>query len=321
MSKELIGLKKKKLSLIALFTTVVLAFPIAYQKAIFFIASKEAPPTPDNQTFAWKEGNVSYTCAGTGRPILLLHNTQIGANKKEWEKVMEELSKQFQVYAVDLPGYGESEKPKITYTAYQYTLFINAFIQQVIQQPTIVFGSSQSADFALMACRMQPENFKKLVCISPSAPGSPMATNQDARYKLLLQSPIAGTHFYLQRSSKKAIAHMLRQESFFAQELVTQELIDAYYYAAHKGGENARFAYASAASRFLNTQLQEAFASICVPFLMVWGRDNQINPLENMALFEKLRPRGQYAVFDNTRMLPHYENSSDFVEAVLRFIK
>ena len=311
----------KKYGIMTFITAAVISLPALWQKIIFLNAKKYMPANENTMLkFHWKHGTTAYHCKGNGKPMLLLHNTQIGASHKEWDKIYDALTKKFKVYAVDLPGFGSSEKPKITYTAYQYTLFINAFIEQVIQEPVNIIASSASADFAVMACKFSPDNFKKLILISPTGINCKPASNADARMHRLLQSPIAGTQLYLKKASKKAITHMLRHESFFAQEMVTNDLINIYYFAAHNAGESARFTYASAATQFLNTEITEAFQTMKKPFLVAWGKDNRSNSIKNLYLLQNLRPNGQYATFENTRMLPHYESSTVFLEAINRFL-
>ena len=53
--------------------------------------------------------------AGEGRPLVLVHG--LGTSAMCWEHNVEELSRCGRVYAVDLPGFGESEAPTTTLSA------------------------------------------------------------------------------------------------------------------------------------------------------------------------------------------------------------
>ena len=51
---------------------------------------------------------ISYLEGGTGEPLLLIHG--FGANKDHWTMVSGYLTKKYTVYAIDLPGFGESSR-------------------------------------------------------------------------------------------------------------------------------------------------------------------------------------------------------------------
>lgn len=310
--------KKKAFACLSIFSGFSLGIWYALQKYLFSRTKKT--DALFTRTYAWKNGTVSYETYGTGRPVVLLHNTVVGASSVEWEKNVDKLSRTYQVFVPDLPGFGFSEKPKMTYTAYQYALFINDFISDVVKRPATVVGSSQSADFALMAYLLQPENFYKMVLISPTGVNESLPNKQDNRQRKLLEMPLLGTHAYLQASGKKAIRSLLENELFFAKEEVPPHLLDAYYTAAHTGGESARFSFASAKSDFLNANVKEAFSLLKIPFLVLWGEGNVTNPWEQMEELSALRPDGEYVLFETTRMLPHYENNPLFYETIQSFI-
>ena len=50
--------------------------------------------------------SLAYTRSGSGAPLVLLHG--IGLNRQSWNPVVPALAQQFDVIAVDLPGFGDS---------------------------------------------------------------------------------------------------------------------------------------------------------------------------------------------------------------------
>jgi pimeloyl-ACP methyl ester carboxylesterase len=50
---------------------------------------------------------LAFTRTGTGLPLVLLHG--IGSSRRAWEPVVPALAEHFDVIAVDLPGFGDSE--------------------------------------------------------------------------------------------------------------------------------------------------------------------------------------------------------------------
>jgi len=311
--------KKKAFAYFGFFTSLSLGILCAIQTYLLNCTTHE---TNDifTRTYDWKNGKVSYKTYGTGHPILLLHNTVVGASSAEWENNVEILSLTHQVFVPDLPGFGFSEKPKMTYTAYQYSLFINDFIKDIVKRSTVVMASSQSADFALMAYLLQPNHFSKMIFISPTGLEQSLPQNQDNKHRILLETPLWGTQAYLQASRKKALRSLLEQQLFFAKEQVPPHLLAVYYNAAHFGQASARFSFAAAESDFLNTNIKEAFTMLNIPFLVAWGEENLENSPAQMEELSTLRPDGEYVLFEKTRMLPHYENSRLFYENIETFL-
>jgi pimeloyl-ACP methyl ester carboxylesterase len=65
--------------------------------------------------YRWRGGDLAYSVAGEGEPLLLVHGVYAGASSFEFRKNFEELSKSFRVYALDLLGCGLSERPSRRY--------------------------------------------------------------------------------------------------------------------------------------------------------------------------------------------------------------
>ena len=65
--------------------------------------------------YRWRGGNLAYSVAGEGEPLLLVHGVYAGASSYEFRKNFEELSRNFRVYALDLLGCGMSERPSRRY--------------------------------------------------------------------------------------------------------------------------------------------------------------------------------------------------------------
>ena len=62
-----------------------------------------------------------------GFPLFLIHG--LGGSIESWTNNIEFLSKKFRIIAFDLPGFGLSDKPKVSYTINFYVNFLEKFIQ------------------------------------------------------------------------------------------------------------------------------------------------------------------------------------------------
>ena len=65
--------------------------------------------------YRWGGGDLAYSVAGEGEPLLLVHGVYAGASSFEFRKNFQEMSRSFRVYALDLLGCGMSERPSRRY--------------------------------------------------------------------------------------------------------------------------------------------------------------------------------------------------------------
>ena len=104
---------------------------------LFFVKQSSAQtltPAPPPSGFQNKYETVNnikihYVIGGKGEPLLLVHG--FGQNWFMWNRLMPELSKHFTVIATDLPGVGESGKPKSGYDKKTMASDLHALIQKL----------------------------------------------------------------------------------------------------------------------------------------------------------------------------------------------
>ncbi len=310
MKRQALYMKIKKILKSAGAAAAVFAVPAAINKCIFMLSKNKSDC--NGQYYTWQYGNVFYKKTGRGRPLLLIHSLAVGAGSLEFMYNIDELSKKYTVYAVDLPGFGLSDKPKITYTAFIYSSFINSFIKDVIKKPSAVAASNGSGMFAVIAAKLYPKNISKLILVSPAGIASKMAKNDDITKRTFLELPVYGTFAYNIAASKKNIKTFLIKEGFYAPHKVSKEICDAFYHAAHATGGDVRYAYASLATNYMNMDIKQYFKAIVQPVFVIWGEENSVNPIKNMDLLEEMKPESEYFIFEETKLFPHMENPEEF---------
>jgi len=272
------------------------------------------------KTFLWRHGKVFYKVAGpreSTNPILLIHGIGAGTSSFTWRKNFDALSKDFQVYAIDLLGFGLSEKPATApYSAELYTELILDFIVQVAGRPVKIIASSLGAAYAVRAASDRPEFIESLILISPTGAGN-LSTRPGmagAAFYGLLQSPVLGTSFYNVVSSERSIREFATKQLFFDRRRVTDRFVAHHYAASHLPG--AQHAIAAFLSGFLNADIREPFATLRQPIHLVWGLEDLTNPIANAAQLLQLNSRTKLEVFEAARMLPHEEHPDRFNKLV-----
>ena len=127
-----------------------------------------------------------------------------------------------------------------------------------------------------------------------------------------------GKAIYSGVASRKYIRSYMENQMFLDKSMVTEEMVDQYYVAAHQPG--AEYPAYSFFTGQLNAEIGQTLGRIDKPVLIVQGReDRQTSPEEG----EKLRQQNKFASLINlegARLLPHWEKASEFNKSVLDFL-
>ncbi len=91
-----------------------------------------ALPGP-SESYDWPLAKIRYYVHGEGRPLLLVHGIGAGSSAYEWRHNFETLSRDFRVFAPDLPGFGRSDRRDLDYTADLYVLALFDFLRDVVK--------------------------------------------------------------------------------------------------------------------------------------------------------------------------------------------
>ncbi len=114
-----------------------------------------------------KEPFISYIDTGKGiDTILLLHG--LGSNAGFWRYNIPELAKKYRVIAVDLPGYGKSEKGNYSYSMSFFSNEIKKFVDKLNIGRFILIGHSMGGQIAITFALKYPNMVSKLILISPA---------------------------------------------------------------------------------------------------------------------------------------------------------
>ena len=123
----------------------------------------------EERRYPWKDGDIFYVVKGNreSKPLLLVHGFGPGASSYEWRKNIDALAEHFRVYALDLLGYGLSDRPAIDYTAETYADLISDFLKEVIGKPTVVVAHGETCAYVIADAYRRPQLFERLALVAP----------------------------------------------------------------------------------------------------------------------------------------------------------
>jgi pimeloyl-ACP methyl ester carboxylesterase len=109
-------------------------------------------------------GLVHYEAFGRGRPVLFLHGWL--GSWRYWMPTMEAISDRYRTYALDLWGFGDSDKSKQRYEISDYVTLVNNFIDNMGIREAPLIGHSLGATIALEYAARYPDRTRKVMAVS-----------------------------------------------------------------------------------------------------------------------------------------------------------
>ncbi len=272
-----------------------------------------------NNIFHWRLGDIHYTKTGYGKPLLLIHDLDAASCSYEWHKLIPTLSKDYTVYALDLLGCGQSEKPCLTYTNYVYVQLISDFIKSEIGHRTDVIATGASSSFVIMACSSTSNLFNRLMLINPDSISvcSQLPGTYSKYYKRFLDFPITGTLLYHIAVSKKSLRDTFVSSYFASEESVKESAIEAYYEAAHLGF-SPKSIYACVRCNYTKCNIAHALKKIDNTICLVGG-SNKIYIEEILSEYVNYNPAIEYSILPGTSHLPQLEKPAEFLSNLYTF--
>ena len=91
------------------------------------------------ESFDFRGLPITYEHTGQGEPVIMLHNG--GSSHAIWEEVANRLAGKYEIFALDLLGFGNSAKPGAGYTLGNYVAMLEEFVSSRGLEKVAVVGN------------------------------------------------------------------------------------------------------------------------------------------------------------------------------------
>ena len=262
------------------------------------------------RTRYWQAGNA-------GSAVVLLHG--IGCSVLEWRSNFAELARHHRVFALDLLGFGLTDKPaSADYSLRGHAQFVLDFMATQGLERAHLAGNSLGGRLALECALVAPARVASMVLVDPAG------VDRDTHITMrLAAAPVVGDLFT--RPSRFGL-RMLWKSAFYNPAFVTDALVeDKFKFASQPG---AQAAFLKTLRSFLAfggfpadqvAALQAAMPSIQAPALVVWGQQDKLLPVRQADILRRLLPKVEVKLYDRCGHAPMVECAQRFNEDVLRF--
>jgi pimeloyl-ACP methyl ester carboxylesterase len=223
----------------------------------------------------WRGQTIYYTKAGSrqeGKPALLLVHG-FGASTDHWRKNIAQLQQDFEVWAIDLLGFGRSAKAKIEYSADLWRDQLYDFITEVIKKPVVLAGNSLGGYVSLCVAAQYPSSVAGLILLNSAgpftevqAPSKPSIIQNLIRY-ILLQS--WASFFLFQFVRNRANIRKTLSKVYVDQSAITDQLVEDIYRPSCDVG--AAQVFAAVFKNPHGEKVDVLLKRMQCPLLMLWG--------------------------------------------------
>lgn len=259
-----------------------------------------------------------YEVQGEGSPILLIHG--FGANLYTYHDLVLPLSREHQLFLLDLKGFGKSPKPAgQKYSVEdQVSLVIQFILQNDLTDLTIVghsYGGGVALVTALRLIEESPHRLRSLILIDSAAYPQEFPT-----FIRVLRTPVLGP-LGLSLLSSKRMARSILNLAFYDETRISEETIEKY--AAPLDLPGSHNALIETAKQIVPPNIKEInarYKNIHVPVLILWGREDKIIPLKYGERLHEDLVNSKLVIFEKTGHIPHEEKPEEVIKSISDFL-
>ncbi len=250
------------------------------------------------------ENKIRYLVGGgSNGNIVLIHG--IGGFAERWSTVIPLLSKKYRVIALDLPGYGYSDKPSIDYTPEFFSKFVFDFLDSIGIRKTNMIGTSLGGQIVVECAITQNKMIEKIVLVAPSGMMKSSTPTLDA-YSMAALYPSYDT--------VKTAYEMMTGSNKVSTEAIEE-------FIKRMTQPNAKMAFMSTLLALKNVPpITDRLSNIVVPTLLIWGKHDTLIPVKYANDFASLIKNCQLEIMENCGHTPHIEEPAKFSQIVLNFL-
>ncbi len=282
----------------------------------------------NQRDWVWRGWRTRYTYIRASRddqhktPLILLHG--FGASIGHWRHNLEVLAESHTVYALDMLGFGGSEKAAANYSIELWVEQVYDFWRAFIGQPVVLIGNSNGSLISLAAAAAHPEMVKGIVMMSLPDPSleqemiPPFLRPVVTTIKNIVASPIfLKPVFYFVR--RPTILRRWAGLAYANPAAITDELIDILAGPPQDRGSARAFSalFKAAIAVNFSPSVKALLPKLTIPILLIWGQKDRFVPPILANQFAQYNEKLQLLNLEDVGHCPHDECPEQVNQAIL----
>ena len=249
--------------------------------------------------------NIRYLEEGNSEiNLILMHG--LGGYAERWTNLIPLLSKKFHIFAPDLIGYGQSDKPSEDYTPELFVKFVFDFIESLGIKKTFMIGTSLGGQIVAECASTQSSIIEKIILISPAGIMRKSTPTLDAYTMAAL---------YPTKESVKNAYQMMIGPGKQVSEISIERFV------THMSRPNAKMVFLSTLLGLKNApDLYEKLERITIPTLLIWGKEDKLIPFEYSQQFVSHIKNCKFISMEGCGHSPYVEEPEKLSEFIIKFL-
>lgn len=280
----------------------------------------------DSDVMVGNFGNIRYRAPindNNKKPIVLFHGIYGGASHRTWRKVLPILDQAGErVFIMDLPGVGESDKPKRVYSLEDMDIFVESFLTTVVKERATLVSESILSNGVLKVSSTRPDLVRRAIIVNPSGIFSlkdgPSAREQGL-FERLFNNDVAAIAFYKNLLNPNSLRYFL-EFGFNDVTLIDDDLIADFLVV--RDNVDQRFLTLSFVGGQLYRSFEESSRGVFIPVLALFGKEYkafQDNEIARAKDFEAVRPFFEYVEIEGSGSSVQREKPREVAQRIIDF--
>ena len=285
----------------------------------------------NQRDWVWRGWQTRYTyirppaISPKKTPLILLHG--FGASIGHWRHNLEVLGQSHTVYALDMIGFGASEKAATNYNVLLWVEQVYDFWQTFIRQPVVLIGNSIGSLISLVAASIHPDMVQGIVMMSLPDPSL-----EQEMIPQMIQPLVSGIKsIFTSRLILKPIFYFVRRPGVLRRwaglayanpQAVSDELIDILASPPQDRGSARAFRALFKATTGINfsPSVKQILPNLTIPMLLIWGKKDRFVPPALANQFVRCNDKLQLLYLEDVGHCPHDESPEQVNQAILNWI-
>ena len=275
----------------------------------------------NSETITIHGQDVAVTTGGSGPAIVLVHG--LAGSARTWDPVVEQLAQSFRVIAPDLPGHGDSAKPRGDYSLGAFATFLRDLMDHFDCAAATIVGQSLGGGISMQFSYQYPERCERLVLVSTGGLGEEVSP-------ILRVLTVPGVELLLPIAYHPYVRTVRDRVGAFLSRLGVKpspQMVEMLRSVDSLADPQTRSAFIHTSRSVIDPRGQRVNAkdrlhvASALPTLIVWGDADSIIPVTHGTEAHELIKHSRLEIFEGVGHFPHREQPTRFASLLHEFIE